>query len=140
MSSTARERAEHAQILETVLRETGHSLDELHPDRPPRTTARFHREDWRILILNELADRDGLTCYLCQTPIDRDDADIDHIIPVSLGGENRLHNLALACPDCNRQKAAKIVAFYVTSGRPWYAWAASQRLQDQRGPIHTHTR
>ena len=32
---------------------------------------------------------------------------VEHIVPVSLGGAAALHNLALACPDCNGHKYNK---------------------------------
>jgi hypothetical protein len=35
---------------------------------------------------------------------------IDHVIPINQGGTNDLHNLALACFHCNRQKSNKITA------------------------------
>lgn len=35
---------------------------------------------------------------------------VDHILPVSLGGSNRLDNLALACFHCNRRKTDRLMA------------------------------
>jgi HNH endonuclease len=35
---------------------------------------------------------------------------IDHQLPLSLGGSNRLENIALACFHCNRQKTARLTA------------------------------
>jgi hypothetical protein len=43
---------------------------------------------------------------------------IDHIIPVSEGGEDRLENLALACFHCNRHKSNKQRAFDRETERP----------------------
>lgn len=34
--------------------------------------------------------------------------EIDHRVPISLGGTNRLSNLALSCVECNRRKGARI--------------------------------
>lgn len=31
--------------------------------------------------------------------------EVDHIIPISAGGESTIDNLCLACPTCNRYKA-----------------------------------
>jgi 5-methylcytosine-specific restriction endonuclease McrA len=36
---------------------------------------------------------------------------VDHVIPLSKGGENSTDNLALACFHCNRQKSDKTTAF-----------------------------
>lgn len=35
--------------------------------------------------------------------------EIDHIIPLSLGGKTEESNLWLACPDCNRYKGSQVV-------------------------------
>jgi hypothetical protein len=42
---------------------------------------------------------------------------VDHIIPVSLGGETVVNNLALACPLCNRYKGSAVRGMDVISGR-----------------------
>lgn len=42
---------------------------------------------------------------------------IDHVIPVSEGGEERLENLALACFHCNRYKTNKQTAFDRETGQ-----------------------
>jgi len=34
--------------------------------------------------------------------------EIDHIVPMSVGGETVVDNLCLACPPCNRHKGAKL--------------------------------
>ena len=51
-------------------------------------------------------------CGYCQTqaaaigmPLE-----IDHLLPLSLGGDSKSDNLWLACPQCNRHKAAQIAA------------------------------
>lgn len=33
--------------------------------------------------------------------------EIDHIVPISLGGDNDFSNLTISCPDCNRMKSNK---------------------------------
>ena len=35
---------------------------------------------------------------------------VDHCIPISLGGSDDLHNLALACFHCNRRKTNRVTA------------------------------
>lgn len=42
-------------------------------------------------------------CYHCGSPAKH----IDHIIPVSKGGEHRLGNLGPMCADCNLRKGSK---------------------------------
>lgn len=47
---------------------------------------------------------------------------IDHVLPVALGGRSVKHNLVLACIDCNRRKAANVwrpkpVGFFLSAQR-----------------------
>jgi len=43
--------------------------------------------------------------------------EIEHIVPIALGGTNALDNLALACRGCNSRKNAKIAAIDPPSKR-----------------------
>lgn len=45
-------------------------------------------------------------CEYCKSPeaFSPDAFSIDHIVPVSLGGSDDLHNLALSCQGCNASK------------------------------------
>ena len=60
------------------------------------------------VTIRDLSDRDGQRCHLCRRKIDltlpgsaKWGATIDHILPVSFGGTNEAHNLALAHRHCN---------------------------------------
>ena len=48
-------------------------------------------------------------CEYCQTPeeLTVTTFEVDHIVPLSAGGATVLDNLCLACPACNRHKAAR---------------------------------
>lgn len=54
--------------------------------------------------LDDIFKRDGGKCHLCGKKVDRSDASMDHIIPMSLGGEHSLVNVALAHQSCNSSK------------------------------------
>lgn len=46
-------------------------------------------------------------CYLCDTPLTKtgySTRTIEHVWPISLGGETVEHNLVLACNDCNSKR------------------------------------
>ena len=62
---------------------------------------------------------DQARCAYCQTPEDWTITafEIDHIIPVSAGGQATLENLCLTCPACNRFKAARQIATDPDTGR-----------------------
>ncbi len=57
-----------------------------------------------------ILERDGRRCAYCQTK----DAplEIEHIVPRSRGGSNRISNLTLACPPCNQRKGNRTAAEY----------------------------
>lgn len=89
-------------------------------------TARLHRRDakkrgatlGRPFTLADVKTRDGNACYLCGTI--PDSPQLDHIIPIALGGTHSLDNTAIACPPCNNRKSANIIAFSTTTRRPHY--------------------
>ena len=54
---------------------------------------------------NAIFNRDGKVCKNCGTT---KDLTLDHIIPVSKGGENTLDNLQVLCRSCNSKKNNKI--------------------------------
>ena len=53
-------------------------------------------------------DRDGHTCQYCGAKAPDTELQVDHIIPVSAGGEDRLDNLIAACKDCNSGKGTSL--------------------------------
>lgn len=62
--------------------------------------------------LREIAERDGWRCHLCNRKVpDRPfrsrplDATIDHLVPVSAGGDHTRANVALAHFACNWKRA-----------------------------------
>lgn len=64
----------------------------------------------------EVAERDNFVCYLCDAVVDMSlprtsklGATLDHVIPVSKGGEDCLENLRLAHWICNIRKSDKIL-------------------------------
>ena len=55
----------------------------------------------------EVFKRDSFTCQYCGRSAPDVVLEIDHIIPVSKGGENEITNLITSCFDCNRGKGRK---------------------------------
>ena len=53
----------------------------------------------------EIFKRDNFTCQYCGKCVPSVILEVDHIIPVSKGGENSKDNLITACFECNRGKA-----------------------------------
>ncbi|MCG0748025.1 HNH endonuclease [Lactiplantibacillus plantarum] len=67
-------------------------------------------DSWKRLC-HQVFERDHYTCFYCgQTG---GILEVDHMTPVSRGGESTLDNLVTACRHCNRQKRDKTVAEYL---------------------------
>jgi len=62
-----------------------------------------------------VSERAGQRCEYCRAPeiIFNSNFEIDHIVPVALGGANNRANLALACPACNLYKSNATSGFDV---------------------------
>jgi len=52
----------------------------------------------------EIYERDGGVCHLCGKKCNQSNWHLDHLIPLSLGGEHTKQNVAVACPRCNESK------------------------------------
>lgn len=70
-----------------------------------------HRSNTRtanIARRMEIIERDGYVCYLCNGFVDLKDVNLDHLIPVSLGGTNDSFNLAVTHSKCNKARGVRI--------------------------------
>lgn len=53
-----------------------------------------------------LYERDKGTCGICQLPVHVNQFEIDHVHPLSKGGEHSYRNTRITHPLCNRRKQA----------------------------------
>lgn len=60
-------------------------------------------------VMLRVVRRDNNQCQICGAVLRDDEIEFDHIIPVSRGGPSEEQNLRVACPPCNRHKAAAFV-------------------------------
>ena len=60
-------------------------------------------------------ERDGYKCHYCEKQLTRFNATIDHIQPVSKGGDNSFGNLVTACLHCNSERGNKPVMDFITN-------------------------
>lgn len=58
----------------------------------------------------EVFKRDSFKCQYCGTDATKSILHIDHIQPVSKGGDNSITNLITACFDCNMGKKARLLS------------------------------
>lgn len=69
-----------------------------------------YRSAWKTALKEALAERDGLFCGICQQPVaSSKEMTVDHIIPISLGGEHdAFRNMQLAHDQCNAKKGNEL--------------------------------
>jgi len=66
-------------------------------------------QQYAVLVLRRLIwERDDGVCGVCLEPVALEKMHLDHVIPVSLGGEQAWDNLQPAHPVCNRKKGNKL--------------------------------
>ena len=65
-----------------------------------KTTVRFSRANVHL--------RDSGKCQYCGISVDRKEATLDHVMPVSKGGKTTWENCVTACAPCNATKADKV--------------------------------
>lgn len=62
----------------------------------PKTTVRFSKGNVFL--------RDGYHCAYCDTPLQKRDCTLDHVLPSSHGGKTTFDNCVTACGPCNANK------------------------------------
>jgi 5-methylcytosine-specific restriction endonuclease McrA len=73
----------------------------------------FMLTDWRR-VRQVVYARDGGICMKCGRRVSRKDFHVDHIVPLSQGGDEwDLANLELSCQECNLQKGCRREIEYV---------------------------
>lgn len=53
--------------------------------------------------------RDGYVCQRCGQILERTALEVDHIVPIALGGDDEDDNLQTLCVRCNRRKGARFI-------------------------------
>lgn len=63
----------------------------------------------------KLFERDSYKCHYCSKQLTRFSATLDHIQPVSKGGDNSFENLVTACLHCNSERGNKPVMDFIAN-------------------------
>ena len=63
----------------------------------------------------KIFERDGYKCHYCAKQLTRFSATLDHIQPVSKGGDNSYDNLVTACLHCNAERGNKPVMDFIAN-------------------------
>lgn len=93
----------------------GKKWSDAHPDkraeyaaaRQARLLGQFVERVYRSVVFK----RDKGICGICHKPVDPSDWHLDHIIPISRGGEHSYANVQVTHPFCNVSKGAKLLEF-----------------------------
>lgn len=51
-----------------------------------------------------IKENDDATCIYCKVKLDEENATVDHIVPISKGGNNTQVNMLVCCKDCNHER------------------------------------
>lgn len=54
-------------------------------------------------VKKKLIKRDGTLCFFCGMDMVKKEITIEHLLPISDGGNNNIKNLCLACENCNKE-------------------------------------
>ncbi len=63
----------------------------------------------------KIFERDKYLCYKCNKQLTRFNATLDHIQPVSEGGDNSFDNLATSCFHCNTSRRATPISDFIAT-------------------------
>lgn len=66
--------------------------------------SRMNSKEYRKILISLLLQRDGNICSICNNELD-DTVSIDHINPVSCGGNNEADNIRLVHLTCNLRRS-----------------------------------
>lgn len=82
--------------------------------RTERAFNRVHRrrtvqQDGDIISRKVLWERDGGICHICGLPADNKKWEVDHVVPIVLGGSHTWDNVAVAHPLCNKKKGGRML-------------------------------
>jgi 5-methylcytosine-specific restriction endonuclease McrA len=56
----------------------------------------------------EIYDEQGGICYICFVKFNFKGMEMDHVIPISKGGEHKKSNVKMCCSACNKKKGASL--------------------------------
>lgn len=117
--STAYSRARCAACRHSLLKETRRRHRRKY-GKNHRQRAKLHGVKYTPIVVRAIYERDGWRCQMCKrqckrhflvSKLDRRphprSPTLDHIVPLSLGGNHNPSNVQLACFECNTRKAAK---------------------------------
>ena len=80
-----------------------HKREALRTEDSVRSSSRPKSKDLRRKRLH-LIEKYGMQCFWCSAALTTQTLTIDHYIPLSRGGSNKIKNLRLSCRICNQNR------------------------------------
>lgn len=77
-----------------------------------RLNGRVSAKDLRRVVVENLIKFGVNACEKCKIPT-KESYDLDHIIPISKGGNHSYENLQLLCRKCNQEKGVQLISYLV---------------------------
>lgn len=99
-------------VIKLNIENLNHLINYLNDEIKWRKSIAGQRALMTSNLRNEIKERDNYKCCSCNNGINNEPnllLEIDHIIPLSKGGETIYENLQTLCWKCNRTKGAKIL-------------------------------
>ena len=91
-----------------------------------------NKEQGALKALKQAFELHGGRCFYCKTAMKAQpmsqDCTRDHVRPTSVGGQDYLHNLVLACGPCNRSKGGKGVISFRSEAAKKYVEALDRHI------------
>ena len=94
---------EEVPLCEALMKER--SLEEISKIDTVKELDYYNIKENRVKVF----ERDGYKCHYCKKQLTRFSATLDHIQPVSKGGDNSFSNLVTACLHCNAERGNRLV-------------------------------
>lgn len=63
----------------------------------------------KFVYLDNIRERDNQMCHLCDKWVSIHDASLDHVVPLSRGGDHTAENIKLAHKLCNSKKGDRLM-------------------------------
>lgn len=97
-------RAKHPEVVRAQNARWAAAYPDKRRDINARRRARKRKAQVEIFSRADIFERDSGHCHICGKKADSRNWHLDHLIPLSLGGQHTKRNVAVAHPSCNMRK------------------------------------
>ena len=103
---------------QTYLKNYAKNKDQyLERSRKRKALKRNAEHDNYMPWLSKVKSKKMFICYWCSEKVTTKNLHVDHIIPLSRGGQDTWDNICASCDKCNMSKGAKTPEEFITTGQ-----------------------